>query len=440
MTRPVISVVGISFVALSVVALCSAGSAGPACGVTWFVAPAESLRSTPGPLADVDGSRERPFRDLAATLRRAEAWSLDPATVESITVQLAPGIYDLTPVASIEPTCGNCETPLTAVPHTYALLLRGRRLNLVGAPGHASILRTHAGYGLWVKDCEECSVRDLVVSDGVRDTSGLATDAAIVVQRSSLAIEQCLLTDNIGDPDVVGRTVVGIMGICGREGSVIRVVGNRITRNSWDGIALYRGAQAEIVDNVIDGVDLAVGGRVGGGRGVGIGCTWDARAIVRGNLVRRYWKGIGFFVDAQGEVTDNVVTEMATWGLSIWDAGRGRARTEFTWNAVDSTGACGLSLASAAGGVVDDNAFVRTGQNPKYDSGEPYCHQAPIALHTAASDPAPERNLFFANRSATPHPFDLPEATFRQRVQPLCRRLAQYTATRESAFQRHWAD
>jgi len=426
--------------AISVVALFSAAMAVPASAVTWFVAPAESLRSKPGPLADADGSRDRPFRDLAATLRRAEAWSLDPAAVEGLTVQLAPGIYDLTPVASIEPTCGNCETHLTAVPHTYALLLRGRRLRLVGAPDHTSILRTHAGYGLWVQDCEECSVRGLVVRDGVRDTSGLATDAAIVVQRSSLAIEQCLLTDNIGDPEVVGRTVVGVMGICGREGSVIRAVGNRIVRNSWDGIALYRGAQAEVVDNVIDGVDLAVGGRVGGGRGVGIGCTWDAQATVRGNLVRRYWKGIGFFVDAQGEVSDNIVTEMATWGLSIWDAQRGRARAEFTWNAVDSTGACGVSIASAAGGVVDDNAFVRTGQNPKYDSGEPYCHQAPIALHTAPPGFAPERNFFFANRSATPHPFDLEEASFRARVQPLCRRLAEYTATRESAFHRHWAD
>ena len=51
-----------------------------------------------------------------------------------------------------------------------------------------------------------------------------------------------------------------------------------------------------IEGNWIDGVDLARGERIGGGRGVGIGATWNAYANVRGNVVRRYWKGIGAFV------------------------------------------------------------------------------------------------------------------------------------------------
>jgi hypothetical protein len=306
------------------------------------------------------------------------------------------------------------------------------------------VIVTNAGYGIFLRDCEDCWVKDLVITGGARDTSGTATDAAIVVQRSTATIEGCEIRDNIGDPEVVGRTVVGIMGICGREDSRLRIRRNRILRNSWDGIALYRDAQAEIVDNVIDGVDLAAGCAVGGGRGVGIGVTWNARATIRGNLVRRYWKGIGLFVDADGQVEENVVEQVATWGLSLWDAAQGRPRGVFRGNAVDSTGACGamiLRLAPGEAGELTANAFCRTGQNPKYDSGEPYCHQMAIARHEAPEGFRIAQNLLFQNREpgGAPGSLDQDRREFEANIAPFCLRLSLWNAARESAFYRRHA-
>ena len=406
------------------------------------VTQAAILHVDPASEPDGDGSLARPYRDLA----RAVAIARDSARseIEGATLLLAPGIYALSPTDTVESRCGNCERPDTTVALTFGLQLSGKGLRLVGAENHASVIETNAGYGLWLRDCEGCALEGLVITGGARDTSGIATDAAIVLQGSSARIERCWIRDNIGDSTVVARHVVGIIGIACREGSRARIVENRITRNSWDGIALYRDAEAEIVGNVIDGVDLAVGSRIGGGRGVGIGCTWNARATIRGNLVRRYWKGIGLFVDADGTVESNVVTHVATWGLSLWDAGRGGCRGRFRWNAVDSTGACGASIVreldGAEPGYFRENALTRTGQNPKYDSGEPYCYQTAIAVHAQPAGFLIESNAVFDTRSPSGESGDLTEAEFRLRVQSLVERLAQFESTRESRFFRLYGE
>jgi len=399
-----------------------------------------------------DGTDRHPYRSLARAVAAASDRSTsDPE--EGTTIRLLPGLHVLEPQSLVEETCGNCEDPRTAVPLTAGVILSGRGLRLQGeteaaagiggpvsAEGGRSVIVTNAGYGIFLRDCEDCWVKDLVITGGARDTSGTATDAAIVVQRSTATIEGCEIRDNIGYPEVVGRTVVGIMGICGREDSRLRIRRNRILRNSWDGIALYRDAQAEIVDNVIDGVDLAAGGAVGGGRGVGIGVTWNARATIRGNLVRRYWKGIGLFVDARATVEENIVERIATWGLSLWDAGSGRPQGWFRGNAVDSTGACGAMIARTseegdAGGLIG-NAFVRTGQNPKYDGGEPYCLQTAVARHAAPEAFRIEENLFCANREAAgaSGSGDVDREEFRRRARILCARLAAWPSLRGSRF------
>src|SRR5204863_8070045 len=125
-----------------------------------------------------------------------------------------------------------------------------------------------------------------------------ATDAAVVAARSAVVVERCRIEDNLGDPAVVARTLAGIAGIAGRERSELMVRDSEIVHNSWDGVALYRGARATVWGCRIDGIDPGRGGAGGGGRGFGIGATWNARAIVRGNLVTRYGKGIGAFLDA----------------------------------------------------------------------------------------------------------------------------------------------
>jgi hypothetical protein len=214
------------------------------------------------------------------------------------------------------------------------------------------------------------------------------------------------ITDNIGDSTVVVTGVVGIMGVCGREGSFLWVRENDIVRNSWDGIALYRGAEAEIELNLVDGVDKARGGEAGGGRGVGIGVTWNAKAKISQNVVRRYWKGIGVF-------QKNIVEEMLTWGIAYWDAGKGEPYAFIEDNVIFDCGACGVSITrespfdtNESPGGFAGNIVAKTGQNPKYDDSDYYCHQCALALHAVPERFAIRDNLYFGNRRASD---DLPD-------------------------------
>ena len=240
---------------------------------------------------------------------------------------------------------------------------------------------------------------------GIRDTAGLATDAGIVVRHSSVTISRCEISGNLGDSAVVAQTVSGIMGVCGREGSRIWLENTRILRNSWDGIALYRDAWARIENCVIDGID---GGRPGpacGGRGVAVGVTWNARAEIVGNLIRRYWKGVGLFVDAEATVEGNIIEDMLTWGIALWDAGRGRPYGDIRGNFVYRTGACGISVTRGLEGGrentrITGNAISLTGQNPKYDDPEYYCTQEALAVHATTPEMVLDSNWFCCNREA----------------------------------------
>lgn len=348
----------------------------------------------------------------------------------------------MAPSSYTDPTCGNCEDPETPVAATLGLRLAGRGLALRGAGSDSTVVHTHAGYGILVEDCEDCVVEDLTLTAGVRDRDGRATDAAVVVRRASVVLRRLRISDNIGDPAVVDSVVVGIMGVAGREGARIVLLDSDIRRNSWDGVALYRGAEGRIEGNVVDGVDRARGKTVGGGRGVGIGLTWDARATVRGNLVRNYWKGIGVFVDARATIEENVVEEILTWGMALWDADRGLPAAVMDGNAVFRTGACGVSIqrdstsALVPPGRLTDNALVETGHDPRYDSGEPYCQQTAIARHAVPEGFAIERNLCFSNREpgGAPGTGDIGEPEFRHAVAPLLHRLARWPNLRRSSF------
>jgi hypothetical protein len=360
-----------------------------------------------------------------------------PGTV----IELTAGEHHLSPHPFVEPDCGNCEEPLTSVTATVGVLVRGRNLTIRGAGAEETIVHTNAGYGLLFDGCESCVLSDLTLTGGVRDPDDRATNAAVVVKHGTVEIARCVIRDNIGHPEVVGDVVVGIMGIAVRAGGEIWAHDNRIRRNSWDGIAAYRGAIASIQNNVIDGVDRARGTEVGGGRGVGIGLTWDAYAVVEGNLVRNYWKGIGIFVDARGEVRWNVVEHVLTWGISLWDAGKGRPVGTIAENAIFDTGACGIAVVRADEtddfpGVVLDNALVRTGQDPRYDSGEPYCEQTAIARHAVPEALAIEGNLFHDNREpgGSPGPDDVDATAFAEATFALVTALTRWSALNGSDF------
>jgi hypothetical protein len=167
-------------------------------------------------------------------------------------------------------------------------------------------------------------------------------------------------------------------------------------------------------------VDRA-GREAGGGRGVAIGITWNGRAVIERNHVRRYWKGIGAFVDADVEARANIVEEMRTWGMSLWDADRGRPRAIFEENVVFDCGACGISVTRAAPygpeetpGRIARNIVVQTGQDPRYDAPDRYCYQCALALHAVPEGFVIRGNAFFDNREAADSLFeeDLPREMF----------------------------
>lgn len=350
---------------------------------------------------------------------------------------LMPGEYSLAPEIYLDPSCGNCEEPDTPVRATVGLKISGKGIVIEGSPGDPGsvVLSTGAGYGILFEDCVDCVLRGVTVTGGVRDPDKRATDAGIVVRRSTVKIENCVIRDNIGDSTIVGQTVVGIIGIAGREGANVKIVNNQIIRNSWDGIALYRGARAEIEGNVIDGIDKARGEAIGGGRGVGIGVTWDAKARIEHNLVRRYWKGIGVFVDANCDVVGNVIEEVLAWGIAYWDGGVGRPVARIEKNLVYDSGACGITISRHTGGAPAPgscvgNMVVRSGLNPKYDDPMKYRGQCPIYVEAVPEGFVIENNIFFYNRriQCGSSLDDLTRQEFDRQAPPLLEELSAHPA------------
>ena len=174
-------------------------------------------------------------------------------------------------------------------------------------------------------------------------------------------------------------------------------------------------------------MDRATGDQVGGGRGVGIGVTWNAQAVIEENRVARYWKGIGVFSEARAQIRENVIEEMATWGIAVW--GDGRAPSAFVEdNVVFRTGACGILLdVTHAGdadrappGAVARNALVETALDERYDGGDPYCPQQPLARVSVPTGWPVEDNLFHRNRrTGEPGDEELDLETFLQRAMRL---------------------
>ncbi|MDK9701427.1 MAG: right-handed parallel beta-helix repeat-containing protein, partial [bacterium] len=95
-----------------------------------------------------------------------------------------------------------------------------------------------------------------------------------------------------------------------------------------DGIALYRGARARIVDVTIEK-----------GRGAGIGITWDAQAEIIRTTVSDYWKGIGTFGDAQADVMNCTIHDNLGWGLIA----SGKSKLIAANNAILRNGNCGVA-------------------------------------------------------------------------------------------------
>ena len=366
--------------------------------------------------------------------------------VDSLEIYLQPGDYYLSPTSITDSTCGNCEEPNQFVPATAGLEISGSYVRITGPEDRSAVIHTNAGYGIYFNHCKRGIIENLSVTGGIRDPDGNATDAAIVVKNSAVTIRNNHIYGNIGDSAIVVKNIVGVMGICGRENSDLTITDNEIIGNSWDGIALYRDATATIIGNLIDGVDKASSKVAGGGRGVAVGITWNARATIDGNLVKRYWKGIGIFVDANVTVRNNIIEDILTWGIAYWDAERGKPVGMIENNIIYSTGACGVSITRSQPGPnpghLIGNVIVRTAQNPKYDAPDYYCNQCALSISSKPDNFRIDDNQFFNNRRATETlpDYDLSESEFKKYAEDLRNRLLNSALFQQSDFVKFLAE
>ncbi len=281
------------------------------------------------------GSSINPYRDLQRAIDSAASGD---------TVIIAPGRYISKPYAFPETLCGNCQEHKTDVDASRGFLIEGKGLTITGAGADSTILVTNAGYGVLFLHSYDSEISNLQITGGVRDLDGAATDAAVVVKWGRVTVRNCLIADNTNRPDSV---VVGIGGVMGREGAELFILNNRIENNTWDGVALYRGATAYIADNIING-----------GRGAGIGITWDATATVIRNRISNYWKGIGSFGDTRVICANNAVFDNLGWGIIV----TGTSYMDATNNVVYHNGNCGMAIWSdECSGRFSNNIVVENG-------------------------------------------------------------------------------
>lgn len=246
--------------------------------------------------------------------------------VDGDTIRIGPGLFESKTYPFAETLCGNCQTHITKVNASRGFLIEDKDLVIIGSGVDSTTFITNAGYGVLFLNSPNSIITKVKITGGKRDPDGNATDAAIVVRNSRVTISECLIIDNTDRPE---ELAVGIGGVFGREGSELFILGNRFFNNSWDGIALYRGATAIIADNDIKG-----------GRGAGIGITWDASAQIYRNKISNYWKGIGAFGTSRTIVSNNLVTDNLGWGIIV----TGKAYMDVTNNVVMKNGNCGLAI------------------------------------------------------------------------------------------------
>jgi len=281
------------------------------------------------------GSQHDPFRDLQPAIDSA---------ADGDRLLIMPGTYEAHPDSYPEELCGNCEQHKTYVKTTRGFLIKDKALEIVGSGIDSTILVTRAGYGVLFEHSRGSIITNLTITGGVRDPDGMATDAGVVAKFSTVTVKNVKISDNTHQLEDV---VVGIGGVFGRENSELFIMDNVIENNGWDGIALYRGANAYISDNEICD-----------GRGAGIGITWDATAIVYRNRISGYWKGIGTFGDSRAVVRNNAVYDNLGWGVIA----TGNSFMEASNNVITRNGNCGFApWSQTARGTLINNIVTENG-------------------------------------------------------------------------------
>jgi len=242
------------------------------------------------------------------------------------TLIIARGTFSANRTIFGDSLCGNCPQHRTVIDATYAFIIKDKSICLIGSNRRESILMTNAGYGLYILNSPKCTISNLTVTGGVRDSLEMASDGAVVIRNSNVLLENL---DIINNNHEHGSAVAGIAGVVGREGAEIIVDNCRIINNSWDGVALYRGAVAIITDCLIKD-----------GRGAGIGVTWDAICTAYRNIISGYWKGIGAFGTSWVSARNNAVYDNLGWGIIA----SGNSYMDVCNNVVHHNGNCGIAV------------------------------------------------------------------------------------------------
>ena len=282
-----------------------------------------------------NGSKNKPFMDLQ--------YALD-MVVDGDTLLVKAGDYSAKAQPYNEDLCGNCGEHRTGVTASYGFLAEDKGVTIIGEDAEKVRLITNAGYGFLFLNSRGSAIANVTITGGIRDGDGKATDAGIVAKFSTLTVKNCRIADN---DHLIDSVVVGIGGIMVREGSCVIITGSEIFNNGWDGIALYRGGEAYISDN-----------KISGGRGAGIGVTWDAYAVITGNEIWGYWKGIGSFGDSRVILRNNTVRDCLGWGI----VAAGSSQMDACNNVVYHNGNCGMAAwGDDAGGRFSNNIVVKNG-------------------------------------------------------------------------------
>lgn len=273
--------------------------------------------------------------DLQATINYAS---------DGDTILVGNKTFEAAPTQFIDSLCGNCTEYNTPVKASYGYLIKDKSLHIIGMDKGKSILKTNAGYGIFFVNSQNSSLSNLTVTGGRRDSDGNATDAAVVVRNSKVHIHNI---DAINNDDRIDTVIVGIGGIFGREGAELFIENCRIENNTWDGIALYRGANAVVTDCIIKD-----------GRGAGIGVTWDATCLAYRNIVTGYWKGIGAFGTSWVIAHNNAVIDNLGWGMIA----TGKSFMDIANNVVNHNGNCGIApWSSESRGRIVNNIITNNG-------------------------------------------------------------------------------
>jgi hypothetical protein len=340
---------------------------------------------------------------------------------DSLNIILGPGEFHLTPKYEVDTNICSSRGKAIPVRYTYGLRINARYVRITGSEKFGSMIFTNSGYGILFENCGHAIMEGVIITAGQRDRDSMATDAAVVIRNSTVDIINNIIFDNKGDSGMLAITHEGIMGICVREGGHAYISDNQIGRNSWNGIGVLKDATATIEKNVIDGVDnyyqnvgyprlyhSTAENLLDGGRGIGILFTRNAKGSVTYNIIKRYRCGIGIFVSADASINNNVIENIKTWGICIWDGDSGRPVARIDKNVIFKTGACGIGIiryditAKADPGYVKNNIMVETAQDRNFDAPDRYCYQCALAVQAAPRNFIIDKNVFYQNRWLSP--------------------------------------